>query len=47
MAVRVLGFLQMLQRRLGRIPGAADLLLAALALADVDMRPDPAIDGGG
>ena len=41
----VLGVLEISQRCLGRIPGAADLLLVALALADVDVGTYPAIHG--
>ena len=43
----VLGFFQVPQRCLGRVPGATYLVLAALAFADVDVSADPAIDGGG
>jgi hypothetical protein len=44
---RVLGLPQVSQCGFGRIPGAADLLLVAFALADVDVGADPGIDGGG
>ena len=44
---RVLRLLQVLQRGLRRILGAAHLLFAALALADVDVGADPAIDRAG
>lgn len=41
----VLGFPQISQRGFSSIPGTAYLLLAALALADVDVGADPSIDG--
>ena len=44
---RILRLPQLAERLLGRILGAADFLLMALALADVDVRADPAIDGAG
>ena len=40
---RVLRFTQVTQRRLGGVLGASKFPLAALALADIDMRADPAI----
>ena len=44
---RILGFPQMSQRGLGRVLCPVNLLLTALALADVDMGADPAIDDAG